>query len=89
MKALFAAIPLILLAACQAPSSDQSPSKDYCGASSRQNLVGTLASNIDQSALPKATRIIHPGTAVTRDYRQDRLNVYVDKSGKIERVTCG
>ena len=60
-----------------------------CGADSRQNLVGTLESSLDQSTLPTLSRIIHPDSAVTMDYRQERLNVYVDESGKIERVTCG
>ncbi|NYT65008.1 hypothetical protein H0A58_03385 [Alcaligenaceae bacterium] len=89
MKSILAAISLVLLAACQTPDSRQAQSNDYCGASSRQNLVGSLASSIDQSALSKATRVIHPGTAVTRDYRQGRLNIYVDDSGKVERVNCG
>ncbi|WP_397474882.1 I78 family peptidase inhibitor [Pusillimonas sp.] len=60
-----------------------------CGADSRQNLVGTLESSLDQSTLPTLSRIINPDSAVTMDYRQERLNVYVDESGKIERVTCG
>lgn len=89
MKSIFAAIPLVLLAACQAPNSGQAQSNDYCGASSRQGLVGTPASNIDQSLLPNNTRVIHPGTPVTRDYRLDRLNIYVGDSGQVERVNCG
>ncbi len=60
-----------------------------CGADSRQNLVGTLAASLAQSALPKFSRVIHPDSAVTMDYRQDRLNVYVNDSGKVERVNCG
>lgn len=60
-----------------------------CGADSRQNLIGTPAASLDQSTLPKLSRVIHPNSAVTMDYRQDRLNVYVGDSGKIDRVTCG
>lgn len=60
-----------------------------CGADSRQNLVGTLAASLDQSTLPKLSRIINHNSAVTMDYRQDRLNVYVNESGKVERVSCG
>lgn len=34
-------------------------------------------------------RVIRPGTAVTKDFRIDRLNVDVDESGKITRIYCG
>lgn len=60
-----------------------------CGADSRQSLVGTHESNLDQSTLPKLSRVIHHNSAVTMDYRQDRLNVYVGENGKVERVACG
>ncbi|NYT83547.1 DUF333 domain-containing protein [Alcaligenaceae bacterium] len=60
-----------------------------CGADSRQDLVGTLATSLDQSTLPKLSRVIHSKSAVTMDYRHDRLNVYVDDSEKIQRVSCG
>jgi len=93
MKSIFAIIPLVMLAACQTPSTSQSPvhtqAKDECGAASRQNLVGTAGAALDRSALPKNTRVIHPDTAVTMDYSAQRLNVHVGKDGKIERVTCG
>lgn len=60
-----------------------------CGANSHQNLVGTLAASLDRSALPKLSRVINPDSVVTMDYRQDRLNVYVDDKGKVDRVNCG
>lgn len=88
MKSILVAVPLVLLAACQSPSVAQLPAES-CGASSRQDLVGTLASDLDKSLLPEVTRIIMPGMPVTRDYRPYRLNVYVGESGKIDRVDCG
>jgi hypothetical protein len=36
----------------------------------------------------RTLRWIAPDTAVTMDFRQDRLNVYVDSKGRIERFTC-
>lgn len=89
MKHIFVAIPLVLLAACQAPGSPQKQTDNQCGAASWQNLVGTMASTLNQASLPEGTRILHPNTPMTRDYRLDRLNVYVDENGKITQVTCG
>ena len=90
MRNIIVAVPFVLmLAACQSPSAAQPQAEDHCGASSRQNLVGTLASDLDKSTLPKFTRIIHPNTPTTRDYRLERLNVHVDEDGKISRVVCG
>ncbi|MCB5362955.1 hypothetical protein H0484_04185 [Pusillimonas sp. CC-YST705] len=89
MKKIIAIFPLALLTACQAPVSLEDTAQDQCGAGSRQHLVGTQASNLDPSALPEFSRVIAPGTMVTRDYRPMRLNIYVGNSGQIERVDCG
>ncbi len=83
--------PCALLAACQtntAPTQAQL-GDDQCKASSYQNLVGTQASALDQSTLPERTRILHPGTVATMDYRVDRLNIHVNAQGEIVRVVCG
>lgn len=89
MKPIIAALPLILLAACQSPDVAHTPVEDQCGASTHQSLVGTLASSLDQATLPQASRVIYPKSAVTMDYRMDRLNVHVGEDGKISEVTCG
>lgn len=60
-----------------------------CGADSRQSLVGTPAVDLDPSTLPELSRVIRHNAAVTMDFRQDRLNVYVDETGKIDKVACG
>lgn len=89
MKALIAAIPLVLLAACHTTGSSPAVVDDDCGAARRQNLVGTPVSKLDRSSLPELSRVLHPTTPMTRDYRTDRLNVYVDEAGIISRVSCG
>ena len=35
-----------------------------------------------------ALRWIKPGMAVTMDYREDRLTIYLDAAGKVERASC-
>ena len=39
--------------------------------------------------LPEGARVLFPTTPATMDYREDRLNVAVDKSDMIARVYCG
>lgn len=87
---IFSLLPLALLAACQSTAMPKPDiAQDDCGAKSFQTLVGTPARIIDATALPPKTRIIHPDTAVTRDYRLDRLNIHVDEGGQITKVVCG
>ncbi|WP_170382158.1 I78 family peptidase inhibitor [Ruegeria atlantica] len=42
-----------------------------------------------QAALPERSRVLGPDDIATQDYRIDRLNVYVDDAGIIQRLTCG
>ena len=90
MKVIVAAASLALLVACQAPGTNQSQEDDQCGASSHQYLVGTLVSDLNKLTLPELSRILHPTTPMmTRDYRIDRVNIYVDEGGKVVKVACG
>lgn len=34
-------------------------------------------------------RVVEPDQAVTLDYREDRLNLHVNKAGAIHEATCG
>ena len=80
------------LAACQ---SDQ-PSDPIlrpvegkeCVASDYDSWIGQ---NVDALSLKpgRKIRIIPPGTAVTKDYWPDRVNVDLDGSGVVTRVWCG
>ncbi|EAA32790.1 hypothetical protein GE21DRAFT_6302 [Neurospora crassa] len=42
-----------------------------------------------KSDLPKQTRIIEPGSMVTKDFNPDRLNVHVGDDGKVSHVVHG
>ena len=62
---------------------------NQCGALDLQYLVGAPAAELDRIRFNKPVRVIYPDTAVTMDFSADRLNFYVDASGRIMRVTCG
>lgn len=95
---LAAALPL---AAC-ASAGDGSPSDAgppppaamTCSADAAQSYVGQTASPDLGGAILKATgartlRWGPPRSAMTMDYRQDRVNVMYDDAYKITQVACG
>lgn len=67
---------------------------DECGASLVSTYVGLrattqLRSDVTTRSAAKSVRWIVPDSAVTMDYRPDRLNVELDRDDKILRFTCG
>jgi Peptidase inhibitor I78 family len=60
-----------------------------CGAEGLQTLVGQPESVLAAMTFPTPVRIIHPGDAVTMDFSPARLNITVDRNGRIDRVYCG
>lgn len=96
--AMAAALPL---AACSSMSDDAEPgplptppSAAECSADGAQSFVGQTASAETGAALIRATgartlRWVPPRTAVTMDFRADRLTVSYDDALQIERVSCG
>lgn len=97
------ALPAMLaaaLAACSAqtpppepaapPAADLEPS---CGADKLVSYVGHNATDdvvtaIGRASGAKSVRVIKPDTAVTMDYRPDRLNIDVDANGVIKAFRC-
>jgi len=85
----FLGIPLLLtLAACQSTVPFE-PVSDACKSLQYLSMVGTKADDVPSGTFPEGSRIIHPDTPVTRDYRAERLNVHVNEKGWIERIDCG
>lgn len=77
-----------------APPAPTPPTDDECGAGRLGAFLG-LAAGEDVLARIRAAighdriRVIHPGDAVTMDYRADRLNVELGADSRIERLRCG
>ena len=79
-----ALIPLAL-AACQEEGADGAA----CGADELQELVGQSPEMMGMMDIPMDARMIGPDTAVTRDFRPDRLNISYGEDGLVTRVWCG
>ncbi|PHH58503.1 hypothetical protein CDD82_2942 [Ophiocordyceps australis] len=72
-------------------STDGSKTQEW-----QNKLVGKTISDTETNAtmfckteLPEKHRIVEPGGIMTRDYHEDRLNVFVDKDGTVTHVTHG
>ncbi len=89
-------IPLMALGGCVAavPVAVPVAGGGTCDAAPVQGLVGqVLTEAMRTDALKRSgsrsLRVIPPGTAVTMDFRQDRLNIDVDAAGTVTGVKCG
>lgn len=92
-------IPLLLAACVETGPGDavvRDDPADACGAAGwAAQLVGGTATDALTALLPLSSsnpagvRVIFPGTAVTMDYRPERLNVEIDEADIVARVYCG
>lgn len=84
---------LVALGACaelQKPGgTGATPAGGSCPADAHQDWVGQRVDVLNDIDLPQGTRVLFPTTPATMDYREDRLNVSVDKADRITRVFCG
>lgn len=76
----------ILTAVAAVPAAAQ---EDSCGASGFQGLVGQSGEIARMLELDQPVRVIPPNTAVTMDYRPDRINFELDEEDRIAVVRCG
>ena len=89
------ALPVLLLTACAptpAPEPVQPP--PTCLAEKAQILLGKpatqeLAAEGLRLTRAKTVRWMRPGMAVTMDYRADRLNILIDDTNMVTRLSCG
>lgn len=96
---LLAIAAVLPLAACTqekppVESTPPPPAAMTCSADAAASFVGQTASADVGAAIVKATgartlRWGPPRSAMTMDYRQDRVNILYDDAYKITQVTCG
>ena len=93
-----AAAAMLPLAACATMGgrTEPAPAPDpmTCNADGGTSFVGQTATPEVGAAVLKATgartlRWGPPRSAMTMDYREDRVNIMYDDAYKIERITCG
>ena len=65
-----------------------------CKADRAQHFVGLretpgLVNKVRRQTGAQSARRITPGGAVTMDYRLERVNVWIDGRGRVEKITCG
>ena len=92
------ALLLLALAGCTStapPMTDPvPPARAQCHADAAQSLVGQPATtqNVElarQRAGAQIARVLKPDQMVTMEFREGRLNVYVDAANVITRIACG
>ena len=104
MRAHMTPLIVLLAAGCAAvPPADAETALEgtpaaegsgICNAAPAQHLVGrTRTAEIVAEALrlsgARTLRSIPEGTMVTMDYREDRLNVELDRANRITKIRCG
>ena len=97
MKNLIGAI-LMVSAGCAAapPAEDGATPKGggSCNAAPAQKLLGQSRSRAAGAEARRlsgaaALRWIPEGTVVTMEYREDRINIYLDGTNRIKEISCG
>jgi len=82
-----------LAAACTSMAPPIAGPGDACPPASLARYTGLAANDALAARMKRETgrtelRWVRPGTAVTMDYREDRLTVYLDAANKVERASC-
>lgn len=70
-----------------APSATTDPA--LCGADRLAGLIGQPVTLLPGDEVEGPLRVIRPGDAVTEDFNPARLNVSLDASDRIARLSCG
>lgn len=77
------------LAACVQDTAEAPVGPTECGAAQYADRVGTPLSTFDLSKISAPVRVLAPNSIMTMDHRPDRMNVYHNDKGVIEKITCG
>ena len=87
---------LTLLAGCSSPPTAEQAAEisGACNVDTIRGVLGQTANaarieQVQQQANANTLRVLAPGDAATMDYNPQRLNIDIDESEVIIRLTCG
>ena len=90
------AVLVLALAGCTSttPMPDTTPATAQCHADAAQSLLGQPATpdTVERARRrggAQVARVLKPDQMVTMEFREGRLNVYVDAANVITRIACG
>ena len=66
-------------------NAEAATARNTCGARAYADRIGTPVADMQ---VPATARVIAPGTAVTDDFRSNRLNIITDANGVITALQC-
>ena len=97
MRLAAMAIFAITAACAQVPPADAEPpvkGEGMCDATKARKLIGRTATRaVGAEALrltgARTLRRVPKDGVVTMDYREDRLNLWLNAAKRIERISCG
>lgn len=99
MKALLPLAPALVLSACvvvpvPVPAPPAAVAGGECRNEGLERFIGQPASQQLGAEMMRASgarvlQWINPDTAVTTDFRVERLRVHLDRNGRVESARCG
>ncbi len=63
--------------------------KGACDSAYATTLIGKNFNALKQYEKPVNYRLILPDSFVTQDYNPSRINLYLDSSSEIQKISCG
>ncbi|MBU2943401.1 I78 family peptidase inhibitor [Shimia thalassica] len=87
----FIFVPLIGLTACLETGENTVEMKgsETCDPAAFEFLIGQQEESMPGILTPDELRVLKPNSVMTMDHNPERLNVFLDDGGTINKVTCG
>ncbi|MEL6959556.1 MAG: I78 family peptidase inhibitor [Pseudomonadota bacterium] len=63
--------------------------QNACDGAQFADLIGQDATALEQVLIMRPVRVIRPLTAISMDFRPDRLNFEIDATNRVARIYCG
>ncbi len=71
-----------------AESADDAPTRK-CDATRWDSLLGQDIIGVDRRVLPSVYRVVPHDAAVSQEFREERLSIFLDENSIVTRIECG